>query len=412
MMKLFSLTDLSTRVLGKRLQALESGRLCVVFPNGTQAIYGRGVAARPVELRIHRWRFFARVAMGGDLGFAESYMRAEWTTDDLTRLIKLFADNRDAMGDSSASATWARRLLERALHWSRRNTQRGNRRNIEAHYDLGNEFFEVFLDPSMTYSCGIFEPGDKSLERAQRRKIATIIEKAEVRADHHVLEIGSGWGSLAITLAAETGCRVTTLTQSSRQLEHVRALVRKAGLEKHINVQLCDYRSATGEYDRIVSIEMLEAVGHENLPTYFATCQRLLRPGGRAVVQVITIEDHLYESYRKSSDFIRRYIFPGGHLPSAGALRAAIATTERLQIEAVEDIGAHYALTLRMWRENFLANAGALADMGFDDRFRRMWDYYFCYCEAGFLGDMLGDLHLVLTHGPSAARAVAAKDAA
>lgn len=411
-MKLFSLTDLSTRVLGERLQALESGTLCVVFPNGTQAIYGRGVDAKPAELRIHSWRFFARVALGGDLGFAESYMRGEWTTGDLTRLIKLFADNPDAMDDSSAPATWPRRLLERALHWSRRNTQRGNRRNIEAHYDLGNEFFEVFLDPSMTYSCGIFEAGDDSLERAQRRKIATIIEKAEVRADHHVLEIGSGWGSLALTLAAETGCRVTTLTQSSRQLEHVRKLVRRAGLERRVDVQLCDYRNATGEYDRIVSIEMLEAVGHENLPTYFAMCQRLLRPGGRAVVQVITIEDHLYESYRKSSDFIRRYIFPGGHLPSPGALRDAIATTERLQIEAVEDIGAHYALTLRIWRENFLANADALADMGFDDRFRRTWDYYFCYCEAGFLGDMLGDLHLVLTHGPSEARAVAAQDAA
>jgi cyclopropane-fatty-acyl-phospholipid synthase len=411
-----NLSTWATRTLGRRLQNLATGGLRVVFPDGSTATYGPQAngdgSADLVEMRIHSWRFLPRVALGGDLGFAESYMRGEWTADDLTRLIKLFADNRDAMGDASAQAAWPRRIAERVLHWSRRNTARGNRRNIEAHYDLGNDFFALFLDPSMTYSCGIFASPDDSLEQAQRRKIATVLEKAQLSREHHLLEIGSGWGSFALTAAREVGCRVTTLTQSQRQLEHVQALARDAGLDHLVDVQLCDYRSARGTYDRIVSIEMLEAVGHENLPTYFEVCGRLLQPGGRAVVQVITIEDHLYDSYRKGSDFIRRYIFPGGHLPSLGALRSAITKTADLRIEAVEDIGPHYAPTLARWRERFLRSTDRLDAMGFDRRFVRTWEYYFAYCEAGFRGQMLGDLHLVLTHGPSESVASTARSAA
>ncbi|NKB90443.1 MAG: methyltransferase domain-containing protein [Acidobacteria bacterium] len=388
-------------ILSRRLRGLESGGLAVTFPDGRRVAYGDATAA-PVALHIDSWWFIWRVATGGDIGFAECFMRGEWRTDDLTALIQLFADDRDAMGASSSDPSWPRRMFERWLHWTRRNTPQGNRRNIAAHYDLGNEFFELFLDDSMTYSCGIFDSPETTLEQAQRCKIDAVIERAGVEHGDDVLEIGSGWGQLAMVLAREHACQVTTITQSEEQAIYVRALAHSEGLSDRIHVKLSDYRDIDGEYDRIVSVEMLEAVGHDNLSTYFEVCRRRLRAGGQAAIQVITIQDHLYDEYRTSSDFIRRYIFPGGHLPSLAALHEAIGGAG-LEINYVTDIGPHYARTLREWRDRFAANADRLRAMSFDDRFQRTWEYYFAYCEAGFRAGMLGDLHIVLSRAADVA---------
>jgi cyclopropane-fatty-acyl-phospholipid synthase len=385
---------LAGHVLRTRLGKLSSGALEVRFPDGQSVRFGEAEVT-PVTLRIRRWRFLWSVATGGDMGFAESYLRGEWTTGDLTQLLTLFARNREAMGSERFSVSWPRRSAERVIHWWRRNTPRRSRHNVAAHYDLGNDFFELFLDSSLTYSCAIFEDDD-TLERGQRRKIDAIIAKARVAPGLRILEIGSGWGSMAVALARDHGCHVTTITQSSEQLEHVRQLAEREGLADRIDVQLCDYRCVRGDFDRIVSVEMLEAVGHENLATYFQACARLLRRGGLAVVQVITIQDQLYASYRGSSDFIRRYIFPGGHLPSMTALCDAVGTVPGLRIEGVQDIGPHYIRTLREWRERFRGSRRQLEAKGYDERFQRMWEYYFAYCEAGFRAGMLADLHMVI----------------
>jgi cyclopropane-fatty-acyl-phospholipid synthase len=249
----------------------------------------------------------------------------------------------------------------------------------------------------MTYSCAVFPRGDETLEEGQRLKIQAILDKAELGSHHHLLEIGSGWGSLAIEAARRTGCRVTTVTLSDEQKRSVERRVAAAGLQDRIDVQIADYRQMEGRFDRIVSVEMLEAVGHENLPAYFAACQRLLKPGGRAVIQVITIRDELYDRYRKGCDFIQRYIFPGGHLPCWQALDDAIGSAARLEVEAVEDIGHHYARTLRLWRDAFDAHAERIVALGFDRAFLRKWNYYFCYCEAGFRARLLGTLQIELT---------------
>jgi len=378
------------------LSRLQRGRVTLHERGVGTSVFGDEDSPLRSEVRVRDPRFFWRIVAGGDIGFAESYMDGDWDTDDLTTLIRIFADNRDALDDLSPATALPRRLLNRAYHWTRRNTLAGNQRNIQDHYDLGNEFFALFLDPTMTYSCAVFPRGDESLEQGQHLKIQALIDKVDARSGDHVLEIGSGWGSMAMALARQTGCRVTTVTLSDEQKRRVEERVAAAGLQDRIAVHLTDYRRIEGSFDRIVSVEMLEAVGHENLPRYFAACDALLRPGGRAVIQVITIRDEQYHQYRKGCDFIQRYIFPGGHLPCWRALREAVGAAPGLRIENVEDIGHHYAQTLALWRDAFRANAEQVLAMGFDRSFLRRWNYYFSYCEAGFRARMLGDLQLVL----------------
>lgn len=348
-------------------------------------------------ITVHDRRFFWRAVAGGEIGFAESYMDGDWTCDDLTALIQILAINRGELAELNPATALPRRLLNRAYHLARRNTLAGNRRNIQDHYDLGNGFFGLFLDPSMTYSCAVFPTGTETLEEGQRLKNRAMIDKANIRPADHVLEIGSGWGSLALTAVQRTGCRVTTLTLSDAQKSYVEARVAEVGLQDRIEVRIADYRQIEGTFDRIVSVEMLEAVGHENLPAYFAACDRLLRPGGRAAIQVITIRDEYYDAYRKACDFIQRYIFPGGHLPCWEALSRAIEATPHLAVENVEDIGHHYARTLSAWRAAFDARTDRILGLGFDRSFLRKWHYYFSYCEAGFRTRMLGTLQFVLT---------------
>lgn len=377
------------------LENIRRGRLTMTLPDGTVRVFGDPAAPVKASVRVKRGEFFRKIMLWGDVGFGEAYQAGDFETDDLTALIRLFIENGEAMeAENSRFAFWGK-LRNRLRHLFNANTLAGSRRNIYAHYDLGNEFFKLFLDPTLMYSCAAFEPGD-TLESAQRRKVAMILDKARIAPGDEVLEIGSGWGTCAVE-AARRGAKVTTLTISERQFEFVKERIRREGLQDRIEVRFCDYRRAEGAYDKIVSIEMIEAVGHEFLGTFFATCDRLLKPHGLVVIQGITIPDQRYEAYRRGCDWIQKHIFPGALLPSLTAMTAAMTENSSLVVEHVENIGIHYARTLREWRETLLSKRDEVRSLGFDETFLRTWDYYFSYCEAGFATRTLGDLQLVLT---------------
>ena len=376
----------------RRLEAIERGRLELRTPDGAVHGFGDPEGSPRTTIRVSDARAFLRILLEGETGAGIAYMKAEWETEDLVSAIRVVIENRRALGGGTRAA----RLLGSLAHRMRRNTVHGSRRNIARHYDLGNEFFNLFLDPTMTYSAAVFASEDDTLQAAQLNKYRRLAEKARVRADHHVLEIGCGWGGFAEFAAREIGCRVTGLTISRRQAEYAKARIRAAGLDDRVRIERTDYRNAVGTFDRIVSIEMLEAVGHENLATWFAACDRLLGPGGTAAVQVITIPDQRYAEYRRGSDFIRRYIFPGGHLPSLGAIARALESHTTLGIESVENIATHYAETLRRWRGSLVERRRDVLDMGFDAEFFRRWEYYLAYCEAAFASRILSDLQIVL----------------
>jgi cyclopropane-fatty-acyl-phospholipid synthase len=377
------------------LDKMRNARLTMTLPDGSVRVFGDPGSPVRAGLRVKRSDFFKRVLMWGDVGFGEAYQAGDFETDDLTGLIRLFIENGEAMEvENTRWALWGK-VRNRLRHLINRNTIGGSRRNIYAHYDLGNEFFGLFLDPTMMYSCARFEEGD-TLESAQLRKVNAILDKARVQAGDHILEIGSGWGTLSAE-AVKRGARVTTLTISQRQFEHCRARFAREGISDRAEVRLCDYRIASGSYDKIVSIEMIEAVGHEFLGTFFATCDRLLKPHGLVVIQGITIPDQRYEAYRRGCDWIQKHIFPGALLPSLTAMCTALTQNTNLVVEDMENIGVHYARTLREWRRALLGKTAEIRAQGFDDAFVRTWDYYFSYCEAGFGTRTLGDVQLVLT---------------
>ena len=377
------------------LDKMRNGRLTMSLPDGTLRVFGDADSPVRANLRVKRADFFRRVLMWGDVGFGEAYQAGDFETDDLTALIRLFIENGEAMEvENTRWALWGK-IRNRLRHVLNKNTVGGSRRNIYAHYDLGNDFFKLFLDPTMMYSCARFEDGD-TLESAQLRKVNSILDKACVTAGDHILEIGSGWGTLAAE-AVKRGARVTTLTISEKQYAHCKARFEREGISDRAEVRFCDYRVAEGHYDKIVSIEMIEAVGHEFLGTFFATCDRLLKRDGLVVIQGITIPDQRYEAYRSGCDWIQKHIFPGALLPSLTAMCAALTQNTNLVVDDVENIGIHYARTLREWRRALLAQSDRVKAQGFDDAFLRTWDYYFSYCEAGFATRTLGDVQLVLT---------------
>jgi len=378
------------------LQRLVHGRLEVAPPDGAERSFGDPAAPAPLRLELRNWRLFPRLVWGGDIGFGESYADGDWDCDDLTGAIRLFIRNRAALASGNLATAAVSRVANRLRHGRRRNTLLGSRANIRDHYDLSNEMYRLFLDESMMYSCALFDAPDLSLEEAQRRKIERLLAKAAPGPGDHLLEIGSGWGAFAIAAARATGCRVTTITLSEEQLALARERVRAAGLAERVAVELCDYRHVPGRFDRIVSIEMLEAVGHRYLGTFFARVDELLKPGGWAVVQVITIPDQRYDAYRRQPDWIQKHIFPGGMLPSLDALSRAMKDHSELVIQDLENIGVHYAPTLAEWRRRFLANTPAVRALGFDDAFIRKWVYYFSYCEGAFAERYLNNLQLVL----------------
>lgn len=380
----------------RQLSKLKQGQLALLLPDGRQLSFGTA-DVKPQQLQVRTNRFFQRVMFAGEIGFGEAYMDGDWSSADLPGLLTMLAANAELVDDRGMVSAWFGRWVNYLRHQLRANTLAGSSRNIREHYDLSNDFFASFLDPSMTYSAGIFRHEEESLEQAQRNKLQTMIELAEIGRDDHVLEIGCGWGSFAIEAVRQTGCRVTGITLSHEQLKLARERVRQAGLEERISLQLCDYRQLTGQWDKIVSIEMLEAVGHGGLKSFFSGCGQALRPGGKAVIQVISIPDHKYAAYRYSSDWIRKHIFPGGHLPSIGALAQAIATGPPLRIDSLENSAADYALTLDHWRTRFLAEKPQLRARGYDDTFLRKWEYYLAYCQAGFSARIIDLTRLVLT---------------
>ncbi len=382
-------------VLG-RLSALECGRLHILERGQAQDFQGTrpGQAA---ALEVRDPAFYAELAYGGSVGAAESYMLGHWTTPDLTALLRLMLANRAALDALETGLARLSAPLRLAAHWLHRNTRSGSRRNISAHYDLGNEFFELMLDETMMYSCALFERPDMSLADASRAKLDLVCRKLDLRPGHRVVEIGTGWGGFALHAASRHGCHVTTTTISPSQYALARERVRAAGLEDRIEVLLEDYRDLRGRYDRLVSIEMIEAIGHRQLEEFFRRSAGLLERDGRMVLQSITIADRHYARARDEVDFIKRYIFPGCCIPSVGALTEAMVAGSDLRLVHLEDIGPHYATTLAAWRRNFHARLDAVRALGYPETFVRMWEYYLCYCEAGFAERALGDVHMVLT---------------
>ncbi|UCF66901.1 MAG: class I SAM-dependent methyltransferase [Acidobacteriota bacterium] len=379
------------------VEQLESGGLTTVLPDGSVHRFGDPSADPQARIRVRDPRFFWRVVRDGDVGLGESYTAGQWDCDDLVSLIRLFHENQHLMYSPVAFPNWIRRWSDRLLHLSRRNSLAGSGSNIEAHYDLGDRLFELFLDATMSYSCALWNSPEESLERAQLRKIDALLDKARLQPGDELLEIGCGWGSLAIRAAQRTGCRVKGITLSKNQLQHARQRATDAGVADRVEFELCDYRRVEGRFDKIISVEMLEAVGHKYLGTFFAACDRVLARDGLVVIQVITFPDQKYDGYRNGCDWLQKYIFPGGIAPSLTALTEAMTAQSELVVETLENIGPHYAPTLAEWRRRFDAQTNELSRRGYDEKFQRTWRYYLAYCEAGFAARTFGDLQLVLT---------------
>ncbi|MGV3551180.1 class I SAM-dependent methyltransferase [Rhizobium sp.] len=373
---------LGARILRRFIDGLEFGSLRVVLPSGA-VVEKKGPAEGPeAVILVKRWRMLRRVITSGDIGFAEAYMDGDWTTPDLTSVIRLAARNNDALAPAITGSV-VMRLANRLFHMLHPNTRKGARKNIEAHYDLGNDFYKQWLDPSMLYSSAIWTEETRTLEEAQQHRLNRIREKLELEGGETVLEIGCGWGALAEHLAVEADARVTGITLSPSQLAWAQDVIDRSGKAGQVDLRIQDYRDTEGTFERIVSIEMFEAVGEAYWPSYFDTIRRTLKRGGSALLQIISIEEKRYEAYRKNADFIQKYVFPGGFLPSDSALATEIRRAG-LALKEVEHFGKSYARTLADWCVSFRVAWPSIAALGFDERFKRLWEYYLCYCEAGF----------------------------
>lgn len=377
-------TRLARKSVIKLLSGLQGGRL-ILDDECERHVLGHGDAdGLSALLVVNSPSFYRRVATEGSLGAAESYLRGEWDCDDLTSLFRIISRNLDRSTLGVLRSGFVSRAVARAGHWLSRNTRAGSRRNIEAHYDLGNDFFELFLDPSMMYSSAMFERPDMTLEEAQISRLDHICRSLQLTSSDHVVEIGTGWGGFAHHAAMNFGCRVTTTTVSKEQFDYASQRVAAAGLSDRVTVLLQDYRDLNGSYDKLVSLEMVEAVGPQFYDTYFQKCAGLLKPGGRMLLQAIVMPEQRYDQYLKSVDFIQKFIFPGGSLPSVSALQDAVTRTSDLRLVRMEDFADGYARTLREWRSRFHDQLQAVRELGYSDRFIRMWDYYLTYCEAAF----------------------------
>lgn len=377
-----------TRLVFELLENIKGGLLEVRLPDGSSALFGDG--EQGVTLQVHDESMFSRVLARGDIGLAESYLDGQWDSPDITGLLTLLTGNREAL-KRAVYGSWRNLLAARVRHWLNRNSREGSKRNIMAHYDLGNEFYKIWLDPSMSYSAAIYrEAAGGSLESAQHAKYRRILQRLKAGPGEHVLEIGCGWGGFA-EMAVQDGLAVTGLTLSPAQLAWAQARVPSADL------RLQDYRDTQEQFDHIVSIEMFEAVGERFWPGYFNTVAKALKPGGRAVIQSITIRDDLFASYRAGTDFIQQYVFPGGMLPSRAVFRSA-AAKQGLTVHTEYAFGHDYACTLAEWRHAFEAKWPQIAALGFDEPFRRLWRMYLCYCEAGFLAGNIDVVQFELSH--------------
>ncbi len=389
---------LSRRLFLALMKHFKIGKITLIEKNQQ---YQFGESTQKVDLQatihVHHPRFFTITVFGGSIGFAEAYMAGLFSTSHLTNVIRLVILNRQVMENMDAGWSLLSDPVYRLYHYLRRNTLKGSKDNIVAHYDLGNDFYKLFLDETLTYSCGIFEHENSTLEAASLTKYDRICKKLQLNSDDQVIEIGGGWGGFSIYAAKHYGCHVTTTTISNEQYSLAQKRIAASGLSHRIKLLCKDYRHLSGTYDKLVSIEMIEAVGHQYLDSFFRVCSRLIKDNGMMLLQAITIVDQVFDAHKRSVDFIKRYIFPGSCIPSIHAIMNSIARRTDLKLFHLEDITPHYVRTLAEWRIRFLERIDDIRKMGFSETFIRMWEYYFCYCEAGFAERYIGDVQMLLT---------------
>jgi cyclopropane-fatty-acyl-phospholipid synthase len=383
-------------LVSRQLEQMQTGG--VVLHAGTELHFGQVTAdfSLSADIFVEDDAFFRDILFGGVVGAAEAYMAGYWRCSNLVDLVRILIRNRPVLEGMNGHSAWLTRKLRKLMHSYHLNTRQGSRRNIAAHYDLGNDFFQLFLDETLLYSCAYFECPEASLYQASIAKLALICAKLQLKPEDHVIEVGCGWGGFAEYAATHYGCRVTATTISRQQFEFAQQRIQAAGLSDRVTLLFEDYRDLTGTYDKLVSIEMVEAIGHQYYETYFAKCAQLLKPDGLALIQAITIADQQYEKARDDVDFIKRYIFPGSCIPSVTALVQAMTKASDFNLLHLQDIGGHYALTLQRWREAFLESIESVREQGYSEEFIRMWEFYLAYCEGAYRERAIGNAHLLL----------------
>jgi len=396
------LNRIAKNMIVRKLEKLQFGQIKIVEKFGDQEhcppiTVGRltSECSLKAKITIFNPQFYSDLAFAGSIGAGESYMLGYWKSDSLTTLVQIFVKNAQLLDEMEPSKLSLVSAARKTLHWINRNTKQGSRKNIAAHYDIGNNLFELFLDPTMMYSCGIFSNRHAAMHEASLLKLHRICESLKLKSTDHLVEIGSGWGGLAIYAAENYGCRVTTTTISKQQYDYAKQRIEQKGLQDKITLLLKDYRDLEGNFDKLISIEMIEAVGHEYYSDYFKKCASLLKPDGAMLIQAITISDQRFDQAKNNVDFIQRYIFPGSCIPSTTALLQAATHSSDLKLMDLSDIGLHYATTLKKWREQFFKNIETVRELGYSEQFIRMWEFYFCYCEGGFLERAISDVHMV-----------------
>ena len=391
------LDRLARRIVLSRLEKLQLGRIAI-SENGRQIEFGHSTPEFPVtaKLRVMSPKFYSALAFGGSIGAGEAYIHGYWACNDLSELLRMLIRNREVLEEMDSGQALLSAPVQKVFHALNRNTRKGSRKNIAAHYDLGNDFYELWLDPSMMYSCAYFDAPDTPLKVASTAKLDRICRKLNLGPHDSVIEIGTGWGGFAIHAATHYGCHVTTTTISQQQHDFAKQAIRDAGLEDRITLLFRDYRDLEGSFDKLVSIEMIEAVGHEYHDSYFRKCCDLLKPDGQMLLQAITIADQRYDQYKKGVDFIKRYIFPGGCLTSVTDMTRTLTRHTDMRVIHLEDIGPHYATTLRHWHERFLAKVDDVRKLGYSDAFIRMWQFYLAYCESAFIERAIGDVQMLI----------------
>ncbi|HNP65420.1 MAG TPA: cyclopropane-fatty-acyl-phospholipid synthase family protein [Woeseiaceae bacterium] len=392
-----ALDVVARRIVLSRLKQLTDGQI-IVRDRSERCVFGHLTDEFPdaVEVQVKDPRFYSDIAFGGSIAAGETYIRGYWACKSLTTFLQIMVRNRPVLERVDSGLALLKAPVQKLLHRLNKNTRKGSRRNISAHYDLGNDFYKLWLDPAMMYSCAWFEAPDVSLEQAAVDKLDRICRKLSLGPADSVIEIGTGWGGFAIHAATHYGCHVTTTTISEQQYQYAKQAVAIAGLEDKITLLSCDYRDLEGRFDKLVSIEMIEAVGYEFHDAYFKKCRELLKPDGQMLVQAITMADQRYEKYRKGVDFIKRYIFPGGCLTSVTDMTRTMTAHTDLRVIHLEDIGPHYAMTLKHWRDRFFARIDDVRAQGYSEDFIRMWQFYLCYCESAFIERAIGTVQILM----------------
>ena len=401
------LTRLARKLVHNQLSKIETGEI-VFRENHNEYYFGKVTDEFPVRVYIdvHHPSIYTDVAFGGSAGSGEAYMKGSWSCSDLVGLVRIFLRNRHVLDTMDYGITRLKAPLHKLMHLLNRNTRTGSKKNISAHYDIGNDLFKLFLDDTMMYSSAFYPDASATLGEAAVAKLDLVCKKLELQPQDHLLEIGTGWGGLALHAARNYGCKVTTTTISDEQYQLARQAVQREGLEHRVTVLKQDYRDLDGQYDKLVSIEMIEAIGHQYMNTYFKKCCSLLKPDGMMLIQAITIKDQYYKSALKDVDFIKKYIFPGGFLPSVEAMSKALGKFTDMKVFHLQDIGPHYARTLKDWRKRFFGKLEDIRKLGYSDEFIRLWEYYFCYCEGGFMERDIGTVQMLLTRPDNRREAV------